>query len=90
MCQLSYNAAQVAYIFSSDKCVCGHLTTGSKDEQLEIFGSWSLDEHAQSSTCRELEAIQRVSTHFSTALKVSTVRVYTAKKNVARIIRIGS
>ena len=52
MCQLTYNKAQDAYIFcdASDKGFVGHLTTGSEDEPLEMFGSWSLDEQGQSST----------------------------------------
>jgi len=48
------------------------LTTGSEYEPLEMFGSWSLDEQVQSSTWRELEAVKRVSTHFSTGLQGRT------------------
>jgi hypothetical protein len=37
-----------------------HLTTGSEDEPVEIYCSWSREEQAQSSTWRELEAVNRV------------------------------
>ena len=91
LCQLTYNEAQDAYIFydALDKGFVGHLTTGSDDESLEMFGSWSLDEQVQSSTWRELEAVTRVSAHFSTGLQGRTVRVYPDNKNVAHIIRVG-
>jgi hypothetical protein len=36
------------------------LTTGSEDEAVEMYGSWSREEKAQSSTWRELEAVNRV------------------------------
>ena len=89
---MTYNEAQDAYIFcdASDKGFGDHLTTGSEDEPLEMFGSWSLDEQVQSSTWREFEAVKRVSTHFSTGLQGRTVRVYPDNKNVAHIIRVGS
>jgi hypothetical protein len=89
---LTYNEAQDAYIFcdASDKGFVGHLTTGSEDEPLEMFGSWSLDEQVQSSIWRGLEAVKRVSTHFSTCLQGRTIRVYSGNKNVAHIIRVGS
>jgi hypothetical protein len=91
LCQLTYNEAQDAYIFcdASDKGFGGHLTTGSDDESLEMFGSWSLDEQVQSSTWREL-AVTRVSAHFSTGLQGRTIRVYTYNKNVAHTIIVGS
>jgi hypothetical protein len=38
----------------------GHLTTASEDEPVEMYGSWSREDQAQSSTWRELEAVKRV------------------------------
>jgi hypothetical protein len=58
LCQLTYNETQDFHVFCdvSEIGFGGHLTTGSEDEPVEIYCSWSREEQAQSSTWRELEA----------------------------------
>jgi ribonuclease HI len=68
----------------------GHLTTGSEDEPVKIYGSWSREEQAQSSTWREFEAVNRVLRNVINKLNGKFVRVYTDNKNVTHIIRVGS
>jgi hypothetical protein len=53
----------------------GHLTTGSEDEPVEIYGSWFCEEQAQSSTWRELEAVNRVLRNVINKLHGKFVRV---------------
>ena len=81
---MTYNEAQDAYIFcdASDKGFVGHLTTGSEDEPLEMFGSWSLDEQVQSSTWREFGAVKRVSTHFSTGFSLNIFYLLKCAKRI--------
>jgi hypothetical protein len=52
LCQLTYNETQDFHVFcdASEIGFGGHLTTGSEDEPVEIYGSWSREEQAQSST----------------------------------------
>jgi len=66
LCQLSYNETQDLHVFcdASITGLGGHLTTGSEDEPLEVFGTWSETEKVQSSTWRELVAVKRVIMNF--------------------------
>ena len=84
LCQLTYNETQDFYVFcyASEIGFGGHLTTGSEDEPVEICGSWSCEEQAQSSTWRELEAVNRVLRNVINKLHGKFVRVYTDNKNV--------
>jgi hypothetical protein len=66
------------------------LTTGSEDEPVETYGSWSYDEQAQSSTWRELEAVNRTLRSVIGYLNGKVVRVYTDNTNVPHILRVGS
>ena len=92
LCQLTYNGTQYFHVFcdASEIGFGGHLTTGSEDEPVEIYGSWSREEQAQSSTWRELEAVNRVLRNVVNKLNGKFVRVYTDNKNVTHIIRVGS
>ena len=71
-------------------CVMHHLTTCSEDEPVETYGSWSYDEKAQSSTWRELDAVNRTLGSVIGYLNDKVVRVYTDNKNVPHILRVGS
>ena len=84
LCQLTYNETQDFHVFcdASEIGFGGHLTTGSEDEPVEIYGSWSREEQAQSSTWRELEAVNRVLRNVINKLNGKFVRVYTDNKNV--------
>ena len=64
--QLTYNVPQDYYVFidASGTGFGGFVTTGSEDEPLEMFGSWSMAEQAESSTWRELEAVKRLLINF--------------------------
>ena len=92
LCQLTYNKTHNFHVFcdASEIGFGGHLTTGSEDEAVEIYGSWSREEKAQSSTWRELEAVNRVLRNVINKLNGKFVRVYTDNKNVTHIIRVGS
>ena len=43
LCQFSYNEPQDLHVFcnASETGFGGHLTTGSEDEPLKVFGTWS-------------------------------------------------
>jgi hypothetical protein len=58
----------------------GHLTIGSEDEPVEIYGSWFREEQAKSSTWRELDAVNRVLRNVINKLNGKFVRVYTDNK----------
>jgi hypothetical protein len=89
LCQLTYNETQDFHVFcdASEIGFGGHLTIGSEDEPVEIYGSWSREEQAQSSTWRELDAVNRVLRNVINKLNGKFVRVYTDNKNVTHIIR---
>ncbi|VDI18026.1 Hypothetical predicted protein [Mytilus galloprovincialis] len=92
LCQLTFNEDQDYHLFcdASGKGFGGHLTAGSKDEPLEMFGSWSVNEQNKSSTWRELVAVKRVLHNFTNLIKDKIIRVYTDNKNVTHILRVGS
>ncbi|VDI73324.1 Hypothetical predicted protein [Mytilus galloprovincialis] len=73
--QLTYNVPQDYYVFSdaSGTGFGGFVTTGSEDEPLEMFGSWSMAEQAESSTWRELEAVKRLLINFVNILSGITL-----------------
>ncbi|VDI79474.1 Hypothetical predicted protein [Mytilus galloprovincialis] len=90
--QLTYNVPQDYYVFSdaSGTSFGGFVTTGSEDEPLEMFGSWSMAEQAESSTWRELEAVKRLLINFVNILSGKTIRVFTDNLNITHILNIGS
>ena len=90
--QLTYNVPQDYYVFSdaSGTGFGGFVTTGSEDEPLEMFGSWSMAEQAESSTWRELEAVKRLLINFVNILSGKTIRVFTDNLNITHILNIGS
>jgi hypothetical protein len=92
LCHLTYSEAHDFHIFcdASETGFGGHLTTGSEDEPVETYGSWSYDEKVQSSTWRELEAVNRTMRSVIGYLNGKVVRVYTDNKNVPHILRVGS
>ena len=55
-----------------------------------VFGSWTLHESQQSSTWRELEAVNRVLKSNISCLQNEKVRVISDNKNVSKILHIGS
>ncbi|VDI44986.1 Hypothetical predicted protein [Mytilus galloprovincialis] len=73
--QLTYNVPQDYYVFSdaSGTGFGGFVTTGSEDDSLEMFGSWSMAEQAESSTWRELEAVKRLLINFVNILSGITL-----------------
>lgn len=92
LCQLTYNEVQDFHVFcdASETGFGGHLTTGSEDEPIEIYGSWSSTERVKSSTWRELESVKRVLRNLVIKLHGATIRVYTDNKNVPHIMKVGS
>ena len=89
---MTYNEEQDFHIFcdASETGFGGHLTTGSEDEPLEIYGTWSIEERRKSSTWRELEAVKRVIQNVITHVSGKKIRVYTDNKNVPQILKVGS
>ena len=92
--QLTDNASFDVQIFcdASEVGFGGHLTLDSTDESgtNEVSGSWSNTESLQSSTWRELEAVDRVLKSSVDRTKGKSVKIYTDNKNVSQMLKVGS
>ena len=61
-----------------------------EDTNLEVVGSWTEFESVQSSTWREIEALNRALKALGTCLEGQNVRWFTDNRNVTRIVQKGS
>ena len=66
------------------------LCAGALVEGTEVIGSWTVQESVQSSTWREVEAVQRVIKTNAQMLENRTVKCFTDNKNVNSVLSSGS
>ena len=83
-----YSAEKVSiYCDASDVGYGGHLTVNSKEESEDnMYGSWSENERAQSSTWRELEKIDRMLKNSKVIIQGKYVQIFSDNKNVPHIL----
>ena len=91
--QLTGSEASDAKLFcdTSGEGYGGYVTLDDCDQgEFKMFGSWNSIEADQSSTWRELEAVNRVVKSSTRFIENKRTDLYTDNKNVETILKIGS